>query len=74
MSQRKTGAGLRAKRAVDNHATGSSQMTGDLRELSRRFNSAPRISALSRPNLGFVPPGHKSSHKSERQALNARVS
>ena len=35
------------------------------RELSRRFNSSPCISALSRPNPGFGPPGHKSSHKAK---------
>jgi hypothetical protein len=43
-------------------------------ELKRRFNSAPLISALLRPYPGFASTGHKSSHKSESQSLNARVS
>ena len=41
MSQRKTSAGLEAKRGVGNPAAGSSQMAGELGELKRRFNSAP---------------------------------
>jgi hypothetical protein len=44
------------------------------RELNGRFNSAPCISVLPWPNPGFAPPGHKSSHKSEPQSLNTRVS
>jgi hypothetical protein len=42
-------------------------------ELKRRFYSAPGIPALFRPAREFMPRVHKSSHKSERQALNARV-